>query len=119
MLLDGGVRPCEPASPRHANGIFRETSVRLMWGFNGIARKDPPVPLTREMRQRLPPEPLHQLLSVTAQQPEPSVQSAIAKPSVFSTCLGTVRPKKVAATTARITTAMIFFMSPSLTTQQP
>ena len=24
MLLDGGVRPCEPATPRHANGIFRE-----------------------------------------------------------------------------------------------
>ena len=53
------------------------------------------------------------MLSVTAQQPEPSVQSAIAKPSVFSTCLGTMRPKKAAPKTARITSAMIFFMSPS------
>jgi len=24
MFLDGGVRPCEPATPRDANGIFRE-----------------------------------------------------------------------------------------------
>jgi hypothetical protein len=55
-----------------------------------------------------------QLLSVTAQQPDPSVQSAVAKPSVFSTCLGTVRPKKAAATTARITSAMIFFIDPLL-----
>jgi hypothetical protein len=54
------------------------------------------------------------MLSVTAQQPEPSVQSAIAKPSVFSTCLGTVRPKKAAPKTARIRSAMIFFMSPPL-----
>jgi len=50
----------------------------------------------------------------TAQQPGPSVQSAIANPSVFSTCLGTVRLKNPTATTARITTAMIFFMMPLL-----
>jgi hypothetical protein len=24
MLLDGGVRPCEAATPRQANGILRE-----------------------------------------------------------------------------------------------
>src|SRR2546421_8407635 len=48
------------------------------------------------MRQRLPLESLHQCFPVTAQQPEPSVHSAIAKPSVFSTCLGTVRPSSLA-----------------------
>jgi hypothetical protein len=38
-------------------------------------------------------------------------QSAAAKPRVFSTCRGTVRPKNPAAsTTAKITTAIIFFI---------
>jgi hypothetical protein len=50
----------------------------------------------------------------TAQQPAPSVQSAIANPSVFRTCLGTVRLNNPAATTAKITSAMIFFMMPLL-----
>jgi hypothetical protein len=42
-------------------------------------------------------------------------QSALASPNVSSTCLGTMRPKKPAAKTARITTAMIFFMTLRLT----